>query len=148
MAYITCVSHRLSQTTLLHLELCSVLLPPSSFSCTCILLFTSPSPDLSFPGANSTFLRLSTHLQKSATLDSSPVIPFGRSIGNRSQPFPSSSLLCCCLHLSPDFHASFTRSPLHVYFGGSHAFLEGEITGGILERSHCATDEMRRNFAS
>ena len=32
-------------TTILHLELCSVLPPPSSLCCTCTLLSTSPSPE-------------------------------------------------------------------------------------------------------
>jgi len=36
------------QTTLLHLQLCSVLPPPSSSSCTSIQLSTSPSSDLLF----------------------------------------------------------------------------------------------------
>ena len=33
-------------STLLHLQLCPMLPPPSSSSCNCILLSTSPSPDL------------------------------------------------------------------------------------------------------
>ena len=62
------VEHRLPQITLLHLELCSMLPPPSSSSCTCILLSTSPRPDLSSRLCSLVVLFLCGHVESTGVL--------------------------------------------------------------------------------
>jgi len=57
-----------SQTILIHLKLCTVLPPPSSSICTCILLSTSPSPDLSSRRGSLVVLFLCGHMASTGVL--------------------------------------------------------------------------------
>ena len=95
-----CRSRWLEQTTLLCLELCSVLPPPFFSSCTCILLSTSPSSDLfSMCG----YLVISWNR---IWVVHRPRIPFAPS--SSVQQFPSSSsCTCILLSTSPSWDLSF-----------------------------------------